>query len=69
MDIQGSECIAFKGMANLLHNNRGIKILMEYSPPLLQASGAEPEELLKLLTDHDFKLYELNEAINEDRTC
>jgi FkbM family methyltransferase len=67
MDIQGSELAAIKGMANLLDRNLMIKILMEFSPNLIRSSGGTSEDLLNLLIEHDFKLYEVNERLMELR--
>jgi FkbM family methyltransferase len=61
MDIQGAEWAAIQGMTDLLQKNKKLKILMEFSPNLLRQFGAEPAKLLKLLLEHGFKLYNLNE--------
>lgn len=61
MDIQGAEASAFQGMSNLLKKNDAIKIITEFFPNGLKAAGTSSEEYLKLLTDSDFKLYDINE--------
>lgn len=60
MDIQGAEGEAIQGMPNLLDKNKTVKIITEFAPLWLKRSGIEPEEYLKLLLKHDFKLYRIN---------
>jgi FkbM family methyltransferase len=61
MDIQGAEWAAIQGMSEIINKNRGLKILMEYSPNLIRGYGAEPADLLRSLIDQGFILYNLNE--------
>lgn len=61
MDIQGAESIALQGMSELLKKNKSVKILSEFCPLYLKGAGTEPSEYLKLLLEHGFKLYEINE--------
>jgi FkbM family methyltransferase len=60
MDIQGAEWAAIEGMPLLLEKNKNIKILTEFSPPLLKGFKIEPSEFLDLLLKHDFKIYNVN---------
>ena len=61
MDIEGAEEGAFQGMPNLLKNNKSVKILSEFWPIGLKRFGTDPEEYLKLVVEHGFKLYQINE--------
>ena len=60
IDIQGAESEAIQGMSNLLDKNKTVKIITEFAPLWLKRSGIEPEEFLKLLQKHDFKLYRVD---------
>lgn len=61
MDIEGSEGKALQGMINLLKENGNIKVATEFYPSALRSSGITPEDYLKLLLQHGFKLYCINE--------
>jgi FkbM family methyltransferase len=61
MDVQGAEGAIIRGMPNLLKKNKNVKILTEFSPSLLNKSDMKPIEFLKLLVNHGFNLYDLNE--------
>lgn len=61
IDIQGAEEGAIQGMLNLLEKNKTVKIVTEFWPIGLRRFGIEPEEYLKLLWKHGFKLYHVNE--------
>jgi FkbM family methyltransferase len=63
MDIQGAEWIALEGMLNLLRKNKNLKIIIEFTPDNLKKFGVEPQELPKLLLEHGFKLYDINEHL------
>jgi hypothetical protein len=57
MDIQGAELTAIQGMPLLLKKNKNIKILTEFTPPLLRGFNIESAEFLKLVQKHDLKMY------------
>ena len=61
MDIEGSEWGAIQGMPLLLQQNKNVKIFTEFAPIAIKEFGIEPEEYLKLLIKHGFKLYLINE--------
>lgn len=61
MDIQGAEGNALQGMSKLLKKNKDVKIVTEFWPAGLKRAGMAPEEFLKFLIKHDFKLYDINE--------
>jgi FkbM family methyltransferase len=65
MDIQGAEGGALQGMSNLLNKNKNVKIVTEFWPIGLKGFGIEPEDYLKLLLKHGFKLYHTNEEKKE----
>jgi len=55
IDIEGAEGHAFAGAEQMLRKNLNIKIIMEFSPPML--GGEQPaRELLDLLTGHGLRL-------------
>jgi len=60
MDVEGSEILIIEGMSNLLKKNTNIIMMVEFAPILIKKAGRNPEELLEILTKHDFKLFELN---------
>jgi len=64
MDIEGAEGQAIQGMFNLLKKNKTVKIVTEFLPIALKISGIEPIEYLKMLIEHGFKLYHINEQKN-----
>jgi len=61
MDIEGSEGEALLGMLALLKKNDHIKIVTEFGPSMLRASGVQPDEYLRLLVEQGFKLFIINE--------
>lgn len=61
MDIQGAEGAAIQGMPLLLQKIKRTKMITEFWPSGLKKFGTEPEEFLKLLLKHDFKIYHLND--------
>lgn len=60
MDVEGSELDALKGMTSILNENKNIKILIEFAPQNIREFGAQPSDLLKILRNHGFSLYEVN---------
>lgn len=68
LDIQGAEWAAIQGMSSLLQKTKRLKIMTEFWPIGLQRFGVEPEEYLKLLIKHGFKLYHINEKIWKTET-
>lgn len=61
MDIEGAEHHAVLGMSELLRNNNGIKIILEFTPVHLERLGINPEEHIKLLRGLGFNLLNVNE--------
>ncbi len=61
MDIQGAEARALDGMKGLLHANRSLKLVTEFSPGSLRLCGSDPQKYLKTLEKLGFKLSEISE--------
>lgn len=61
MDIQGAEGGAIQGMSLLLQKNKGLKIMTEFWPSGLKGFGIRPEQYVKLLVEHGFRLYQIDE--------
>ena len=55
IDIEGYERFALEGMRGLIKRNRGLNIIIELNPLLLEVSGTTAEELLCLLVELDFR--------------
>ncbi len=64
MDIQGAEAAALQGMPLLLERSSTLKMLTEFWPVGLKRFGVEPEDYLKLLLRHRFKLYQVGKGGN-----
>ncbi|HEY4127212.1 MAG TPA: FkbM family methyltransferase [Gammaproteobacteria bacterium] len=62
MDIQGFECRAMRGMRETLGNCTAVKLTTEFWPYGLVRAGDSPEELIGLLEQNGFKLYDIDEA-------
>lgn len=73
IDIQGFECKALRGMQGTLRNSTKTKLTAEFWPYGLTRAGDSPQELIRLLRDSNFELYEIDETssriepINIDR--
>ena len=59
MDVEGGEYNALKGMQNLLAQNPGIRLTIEYAPYLPLWGGVELQEFLDFIRAQDFKIYDL----------
>jgi FkbM family methyltransferase len=55
IDVEGAEGLVLEGSEKLLEKEN-LKILMEFSPVLLDDIGTEPSFLLKNLNDYGFKI-------------
>src|SRR5581483_7047395 len=60
MDIQGAEMAALEGMADTLRRVARLTLITEFWPDGLKNSGFSPEEFLRTLTRHEFRLYVLD---------
>lgn len=63
IDIEGAEYHAIQGMLNLLHRNREIKLLTEFSPAASLENGIDSRYYVKILVDLGFNIYSIGENI------
>lgn len=61
MDVQGSEGGVFQGGSRVLKKNKDVKVVTEFWPVGLKRFGIDAEEYLKLIIEHGFQIYEINE--------
>ena len=64
MDIQGSECRALRGMQETLQRREYLRLTVEFWPYGLVRAGDSPQELIRLLEQSGFKLYDIDEKTN-----
>jgi FkbM family methyltransferase len=57
MDIEGAEMAALKGAREIIDRNENLKMLLEFHPLGILASGHSPEELLRDLRANGFRLF------------
>ena len=62
MDIQGAEAAAYDGMSSLIHMYPEMKLIIEFSPYLLQEAGRDPQEFLDRLEGDGFTLHVISNA-------
>ena len=62
IDVEGAEYFAFCGMRRLLMENHNIKLIMEFAPAHMRRAGVEPEQMLSLIGELGFTIYQINEA-------
>lgn len=62
IDVEGAEYFAFCGMRRLLMENHNIKLIMEFAPAHMRRAGVEPEQMLALIGELGFTIYQINEA-------
>ncbi len=63
IDIEGAEYNAIQGMRNLLHRNRELKIITEFSPAASLENGIDSTDYVKILVDLGFNIYSVGENI------
>jgi FkbM family methyltransferase len=61
MDVEGAEPLVVKGAKRVFAANRDIKIVSEFCPAVIEATGGNAEEYLRTLIDMGFSLYEIDE--------
>ena len=59
IDSEGSEAKIVNGMQRLLSENRKLVMMTEFFPFLIQKSGNDPNQHLKLLEKAGFHLYNI----------
>jgi len=57
MDIEGAEYLALLGMQNMIRRSPNIKMMVEYQPLTLSASGVQPHKLISLIDELGFKIH------------
>ena len=62
IDVEGAEYFAFCGMRQLLMENHNVKLIMEFAPAHMRRAGVEPEQMLSLIGELGFTIYQINEA-------
>jgi hypothetical protein len=65
MDLEGSEFGALKGMEEIIHKNKRIKILMEFHPDSIREYGKDPKDMFELLYSYGLTVYHLNKISKE----
>ena len=65
MDVEGAEYFAFCGMRQLLMENHNVKLIMEFAPGHMRRAGVEPEQMLSLIQELGFTIYQINEVTAE----
>ncbi len=58
MDIQGAEVEALAGMKSLL-DYKHLKLCMEFWPYGIRRSGFEPDDLVNMLVDYKFRMFDI----------
>ena len=56
LDAQGAEPLIFEGMKNVIASSPNLKIILEFAPECLIASGNEPGEFLQSILDMGFSI-------------
>jgi FkbM family methyltransferase len=65
MDMEGSEFGALKGMEEIIHKNKEIRILLEFHPDSIREYGKDPKDVLELLYSYGLTVYHLNKISEE----
>ncbi len=60
IDVEGAEFQVLNGMRTIL-KNENLKLLIEFIPEHLKKHGTNPSDVLKILEDNNFKIYQINE--------
>ena len=64
IDVEGAEFQVLNGMKMILKNDN-LKLLIEFIPEHLEKHGTNPSDVLKILENNNFKLYQINEKTKE----
>ncbi len=65
MDMEGSEFGALKGMEEIIHKNKEIKILLEFHADSIREYGRDPKDVFEILYSYGLTLYHLNKISKE----
>jgi len=60
IDVEGAEPLVLAGMRKTIRRSPSMTILIEYNPRALRSGGTEPPELLEMLREAGFELWELH---------
>lgn len=69
IDVQGYELSVLKGAERIIHENRDIRLLMEFWPHGLAQAGVEPRALLNYLTSQGLSCQTVGMAADEFETA
>ena len=61
MDTEGGEFNVFKGMLNIIKENKNLKIITEFTPIFFEKQGVKPEDYINALKENNFKIFNINE--------
>ena len=64
IDVEGAEFQVLNGMQTIL-KNENLKLLIEFIPEHLRKHGTNPVDILKILENNNFKIYQINENTKE----
>lgn len=64
IDAEGCEHGVILGAKRVMDENPHVKILMEMCPDYIKKAGGNPEELLDLLLNQGYKMFDVNHATN-----
>lgn len=67
IDTQGAEGMILRGMGKVLKSRKNIQIVCEFWPMGLSKSKFKPKEFLNLLMNSGFKIFELNESLQNTK--
>lgn len=59
IDTEGYDWSVFQGMKSLIEKNKNLKIMSEFHTRLLNESGKNPREFLKIIQDFGFIIYDM----------
>lgn len=62
MDIEGYEPFAFRGMQQIMRNNRDILLITEYYPEMISKAGSDPDQYLAEISHAGFTMHLINEV-------
>ncbi len=65
MDVEGAEGATLLGASEIIDNSKDLIIMMEYFPKFIKKFGMNPEEILKLLIEKNFKIFHINQKKNK----
>lgn len=65
IDVEGAERLVIKGMKNIINNNPGIKIIMEFGPSNLLRGGTNPGKFIQAIRKLDLVIKSIDEGSGE----